>query len=91
VDWWPDVRNHDSTLRDAYAWIHRIVAQILNSSTHEHERRPSADWPPLQDLDLVVGPGRRQYASFVWEDLWAIAPWMEERISKKIDGQGLGN
>ncbi|KAF9534689.1 hypothetical protein CPB83DRAFT_901659 [Crepidotus variabilis] len=30
-------------------------------------------------------------ASFSWTDLWAIAPWMEDRISKKITGAGLGN
>ncbi|KIK67791.1 hypothetical protein GYMLUDRAFT_1013857 [Collybiopsis luxurians FD-317 M1] len=63
-----------------------IVSQILTPKTHEL----GGDWPPLQDLDLVVGPGRQQYASFVWSDLWAIAPWMEERITKKIDGPGLG-
>jgi hypothetical protein len=35
--------------------------------------------------------GRQQYASFTWSDLWAIAPWLEERITKKIDGPGLGH
>lgn len=55
---------------------------------HTHEL--SGDWLPFQDLDLVVGPGRQQYASFTWADLWAIAPWMEERITKKIQGPGLG-
>ncbi|KAF9443324.1 hypothetical protein P691DRAFT_738030 [Macrolepiota fuliginosa MF-IS2] len=46
------------------------------------------------DADSVSDPlntGRRQYASFSWNDLWAIAPWMEERITKRIDGPGLGN
>ncbi len=51
---------------------------------------PSVEGPPLQDLDLVVGPGRSRYASFTWVDLAAIAPWMEEKITKKIDGPGLG-
>lgn len=63
-----------------------IIAQMLGPHTHEL----SGDWPPLQDLDLVVGPGRQQYCSFTWSDLWAIAPWLEERITKKIDGPGLG-
>ncbi|KAJ3828104.1 hypothetical protein F5880DRAFT_1029998 [Lentinula raphanica] len=63
-----------------------IIAQIVTPKTLEL----GGDWPPLQDLDLVVGPGRNQYASLVWNDLWAIAPWMEERITNKIDGPGLG-
>ena len=33
--------------------------------------------------------GRHQYASFTWDDLWATAPWMEERVSEKINGPGL--
>ncbi|KAG5728514.1 hypothetical protein E4T56_gene19539 [Termitomyces sp. T112] len=63
-----------------------IIAQLVGPHTHDL----SGDWLPLQDLDLVVGPGRNQYASFTWMDLWAIAPWMEERITKKIQGPGLG-
>jgi hypothetical protein len=65
----------------------RLIAQILGPNIHA----AGTEWPPLQDLDLVVGPGRNQYASFSWPDLWAIAPWVEERITKKIDGAGLGN
>ncbi|TFY71988.1 hypothetical protein EVG20_g1027 [Dentipellis fragilis] len=64
-----------------------ITAQITGPQTAVHW----AESPPLQDLDLVVGFGRSQYSSFTWADLEAIAPWMEERITKKIDGQGLGN
>ncbi|KAL1740103.1 hypothetical protein HDZ31DRAFT_68260 [Schizophyllum fasciatum] len=45
----------------------------------------------LEDLDIVVAPGRAQYTSFTWEDLSAVAPWMDERITKKIDGAGLGH
>ncbi|KAF9464878.1 hypothetical protein BDZ94DRAFT_1215690 [Collybia nuda] len=73
---------------EGFRWVGglMIIAQILGPHTHEL----SGDWPPLQDLDLVVGPGRQQYASFTWNDLWAIAPWMEERITKKIEGPGLG-
>ncbi|KAF8622059.1 hypothetical protein AX15_007210 [Amanita polypyramis BW_CC] len=32
----------------------------------------------------------QQYASFIWNDLLAIAPWLEERVTKKINGPGLG-
>ncbi|KAG6830328.1 hypothetical protein H0H92_001263 [Tricholoma furcatifolium] len=63
-----------------------IIAQLVGPHTHDL----SGDWLPLQDLDLVLGPGRNQYASFTWMDLWAIAPWMEDRITRKIQGQGLG-
>jgi hypothetical protein len=65
----------------------RITAQILGPHIHE----AFGDGPLLQDLDLVIGPGRNQYGSFTWPDFWAIAPWMEEKITKRIDGPGLGN
>ncbi|KAG9218836.1 hypothetical protein CCMSSC00406_0001050 [Pleurotus cornucopiae] len=64
-----------------------IVAQLLGPHTHD----VSSDWPPLQDLDLAVGPGRSNYASFTWSDLAVVAPWMEERITNKISGAGLGH
>ncbi|KAF4575138.1 hypothetical protein EYR36_006494 [Pleurotus pulmonarius] len=64
-----------------------IVAQLLGPHTHDG----SSDWPPLQDLDLAVGPGRSNYASFTWSDLAVVAPWMEERITNKISGAGLGH
>lgn len=63
-----------------------VIAQILGPRTREL----SGDWLPLQDLDLVVGAGRQQYCSFSWSDMWAIAPWLEESITRKIDGPGLG-
>ncbi|TFK55560.1 hypothetical protein OE88DRAFT_1709994 [Heliocybe sulcata] len=63
-----------------------LTAQLLSPTTDVH-----TDGPALQDMDLVVGPGRGQYASFIWADLSAIAPWIEERITKKITGAGLGN
>ncbi|KZS97494.1 hypothetical protein SISNIDRAFT_449005 [Sistotremastrum niveocremeum HHB9708] len=60
-----------------------IVAQLVTPTL------PSED---EQDLDLILpGPGRSQYASFTWNDLWAVAPWMKERITRCINGQGLGN
>lgn len=31
-----------------------------------------------------------QFASFTWHDLLTIAPWMKERVTKIIDGPGLG-
>ncbi|KAL1946489.1 hypothetical protein VTO73DRAFT_14593 [Trametes versicolor] len=62
-----------------------ITAQIIGPQTKEH----IADVPPLQDLDLMVGSGRNQYASMAWTDLTAIAPWLE--LANAITGPGLGH
>jgi len=64
-----------------------VTAQLVGPHTTEHW----SDSPPLQDADLIVGPGRSQYASLCWEDLMAIAPWMDEIITKKLDEPGLGH
>lgn len=63
----------------------RLTAQLVGPKTKELFN----DGPRLQDLDLVVGPGRSQFASFTWADLAAVAPWLE--LTKHIDGPGLGN
>ncbi|KAF7332273.1 hypothetical protein MKEN_00108500 [Mycena kentingensis (nom. inval.)] len=57
-----------------------IVAQVISGSTAETD----------VDQDLLSGPRKQQYASFSWDDLWAIAPWLRDSISRCIDGQGLG-
>jgi len=64
-----------------------LVAQLVGPHTME----PWSRSPPLQDSDLVVGPGRNQYTSLCWEDLSAIALWLEERITIKLEGMGLGH
>jgi len=51
---------------------------------------PSLVNPQEEEEDLLFGPGHAQYASLAWSDLWAIAPWMMEKITKCIDGPGLG-
>ncbi|THH11905.1 hypothetical protein EW145_g329 [Phellinidium pouzarii] len=66
--------------------VQLLTAQLVTPQTRTH----SGELPVLQDLDLVLGPGRSHYMSFTWADLDAIAPWMRERIVKRIDGQGLG-
>lgn len=63
----------------------RLTAQLIGPRTKEQ----FTDGPRLQDLDLVNGHNRGQYASFTWADLAAIAPWLE--LTKKIDGPGLAN
>lgn len=55
--------------------LRRVIAQIIGASPHTDG----------------TAPVRQQYASFSWCDLWAIAPWLEERITKRIDGAGLGH
>lgn len=61
-----------------------IVAQLTNSRTME----TTFDEAPFIDTVLVEGPGRSQYASFTFEDLNAIAPWLE---AKQIIGPSLGH
>ena len=53
----------------------RITAQLLS-------------WTRDADIGRF---GTQQYVSFDWNDLWAIAPWMQEIITKKVTGAGLGN
>lgn len=62
----------------------RLTAQLVGPFTHESY----IDGPPLQDMDLIAGQGRNQYASLSWEDVRTIAPWLD--ISKIIYGLGLG-
>jgi hypothetical protein len=65
----------------------RLTAQLIGPYTHKN----FVEGPVLQDVDLVVGLGRTQYSSFTWMDFMAIAPWMEEAVTKIIFGPGLGN
>ncbi|KAK7061946.1 hypothetical protein R3P38DRAFT_2493671 [Favolaschia claudopus] len=59
--------------------VTQIIAQEVNAAPLQSE----------QPQHEILG-GRQQYASFAWEDLWAVAPWLEEKITKQIDGPGLG-
>ncbi|KAF8580596.1 hypothetical protein K439DRAFT_1356611 [Ramaria rubella] len=58
-----------------------LVAQLINPALVKNGE---------EGFDLVVGPGHSQYSSFTWSDLWAIAPWMIDKVSKRIEGAGLG-
>ena len=81
-------RSFDTFLTDCIVTMsHRLTAQITSPQTS----MPWGEGPFLQDLDLVVGFGRSQYASFTWADLDCIAPWMKDLLTKRIDGPGLGN
>ncbi|KAH9943234.1 uncharacterized protein BXZ73DRAFT_97285 [Epithele typhae] len=63
-----------------------ITAQLVGPQT---KQQPADIFLPLQDLDLIAGPGRNQYASLTWEDLTAVAPWLE--LTNMINGAGLGH
>ena len=66
----------------------RITAQLVGPQTKQFAEEVEGI-VPFQDLDLVVGPGRNQYASLTWADLSTIAPWLE--ITNRITGPGLGH
>lgn len=61
-----------------YLAVRRITAQITG------ER-----WRGEVDSAAMLTHGR--FASFGVQDLFAIAPWMKERIHRVIEGPGLGN
>ncbi|KZP20193.1 hypothetical protein FIBSPDRAFT_544709 [Athelia psychrophila] len=71
---------------DGLRWVGGLMltAQLIGPLSHESY----TDGPPLQDMGLVTGTGRNQYAPLCWEDVRTIAPWLE--ISKIIYGPGLG-
>ncbi|KAI9513263.1 hypothetical protein F5148DRAFT_286601 [Russula earlei] len=79
----------DNLEEEGRQWVGGLMltAQITSNQTS----MPWGDGPFLQDLDLVVGFGRSQYASFTLADLDCIAPWMKDLVTKRIDGPGLGN
>nr|GAT58204.1 predicted protein [Mycena chlorophos] len=76
-------RNEVPTEELGLEWVGglMIVAQIAGRGTSAVH---------AQDQDLLVGPNRHQYASFSWDDLWAVAPWLQDTVSRCIDGHGLG-
>ncbi|KAG2064274.1 hypothetical protein BDR04DRAFT_1130843 [Suillus decipiens] len=57
-----------------------IIVQLIRSRTiigyEQDESEFAGSW--------------NQFASFTWHDLLTIAPWMKERVTKIIDGPGLG-
>lgn len=90
MGWWLDVSCAGSRLGSAELTTTRVV-RLIAQITSPQTSMPWGDGPFLQDLDLVVGFGRSQYASFTWADLDCIAPWMKDLITRRIDGPGLGN
>jgi hypothetical protein len=48
--------------------------------------------PVTFEQHILQGQGQPtgRWASFGWPDLWAIAPWLQERITKRVEGHGLG-
>ncbi len=60
-----------------------VIRSRLPPNTHRHSI-------VTQLLSPHDNSPTQQYASFSWADLWTIAPWLEDRITKRIDGPGLG-
>ncbi|KAH7887534.1 hypothetical protein F5I97DRAFT_1806379 [Phlebopus sp. FC_14] len=80
---WFDGLQEDEGLK----WVGPLM---VTAQLHAPTARELATTHGLQDLELLDGMGNSQFASFTWQDFLAIAPWMKERISQFIRGQGLG-
>lgn len=80
---WFDTENSEEKDQQ---WIGSMMltAQLIGPHTKESD----IEEPPV-DFDLVLGPQRNQYASLTFEDLNAVAPWLE--VAQWIDGPGLGH
>jgi hypothetical protein len=90
MGWWLDVSVQIPVWDYPRLTIKPVVVRLTAQITSPQTSMPWGDGPFLQDLDLVVGFGRSQYASFTWADLDCIAPWMKDLITRRIDGPGLG-
>jgi hypothetical protein len=85
-----DLRFDNNLSEIGRGWVGPVllVAQLIGPVT----KHPLTfvEGPPFDGAELVLGSGRGQYASFDWEDLMTIAPWMREAIPRVIGGPGLG-
>ena len=59
--------------------------EILSQSTE-----PDPTDPQAFENAILYAQTTSRWASFGWADLRAVAPWLEERITKRIEGEGLG-
>jgi len=65
-----------------------IAAQLYPNYVQAQNVSDVTDSQSFENDILYTQTSR--WASFGWADLWAIAPWLEERITKRIEGEGLG-
>ncbi|KAF9238750.1 hypothetical protein BU15DRAFT_47325 [Melanogaster broomeanus] len=75
----------DDTEAEGMQWVGGLMYDSLYVMGHFFSNFPRG-LPP----ELIDDIGNGQFASFTWQDFLAVAPWMEERISQIIHGQGLG-
>ncbi|HEV7735846.1 MAG TPA: hypothetical protein VGO47_00495 [Chlamydiales bacterium] len=68
---------------DDFFFLHenRLVAQLID---------PKVVDPDEAEEALLLSLSHPHYTSLTWLDLWALAPWMMDKIVKCIDGPGLG-
>ncbi|KAH0839827.1 hypothetical protein J3R83DRAFT_774 [Lanmaoa asiatica] len=82
-----DQRWHpDAILEEGMQWVGGLM---VTAQLHHFDPHQSTAHGP-QGVELFDGINHTQFASFTSQDFLAIAPWMEERITKCIYGQGLG-
>ncbi|KIL00509.1 hypothetical protein PAXRUDRAFT_129640 [Paxillus rubicundulus Ve08.2h10] len=80
--WFVDIR--EILGEEAMQWVGGLMVTV--------QLRPHAQGLDTYDIqELAEGISHSHFASFTWQDFLAIAPWMEERITKFIHGQGLGS
>lgn len=75
--------------------VSSIVAQLYPTyepSLDDVGLSPDAIDPEIFERSFLHGQSQTagRWAMFNWADLWAIAPWLQERIKKQVDGLGLG-
>lgn len=88
-------KHPSNLLTNIFHHTQRIVAQLYPTYGPSPDG-PTAALEPLEpeafERSFLQGqsqpPGR--WASFNWADLWAIAPWLQDRITKQVEGMGLG-
>ncbi|KIJ69954.1 hypothetical protein HYDPIDRAFT_104624 [Hydnomerulius pinastri MD-312] len=80
--WYPGVQEEEGM-----QWVGGLM---IAAQLHAPGARELGTARGLPELDLMDDIGHSQFASFTWQDFLAIAPWMEERVTKFIHGQGLG-
>ncbi|KAF8307241.1 hypothetical protein DL93DRAFT_2143384 [Clavulina sp. PMI_390] len=76
-----------------------LVAQLFPTAMTDHHPSQSPDPntplelnPATFENNFLAGTNQPsgRWANIDWADLWALAPWLESRIERRVDGLGLG-
>ncbi|KAF8450638.1 hypothetical protein L210DRAFT_2402058 [Boletus edulis BED1] len=82
-----DQRWHpDAIPEEGMQWVGGLMVTVQLHPSEPHELTAHG----LQGMELFSNINHAQFATFTWRDFLAIAPWMEERVTECIYGQGLG-